>query len=204
MSELEESDLQLINDILGIDDDNTDPIFSNSNSKPIQQPRKLITSNSYQPTTAQTIEDDDDFLWSTSSESDSPPIVEQIPSKSKIDNHPKKFDNHPIKCTAIYVGGTDLPDGITTSSSDPHFCSSLICISCDLKVSRYFDKKWKQGTDYLFLRNNYPETVSKNLIPAKGWCAYCCQCTFCEEEKARKLPSFSNWVCRGHKVEVPF
>lgn len=212
MSELEESDLQLINDILGIDNDNSDPIFTNP-TKPTIQSNNLTTSNSYQPTNVQASKEDDDFLWSTSSESlsDSHSPRETLPSKPKSSSNYTENtqitgnQSHSVKCTGIFVGGTDLPEGITTSSSDPHFCSSLICISCDMKVSRYFNKRWKPGTDYLFLRNNYPETVSQNLIHAKGWCAYCCQCTFCEEEKTRRLPSFSsNWVCRGHKIEVPF
>jgi hypothetical protein len=67
-------------------------------------------------------------------------------------------------------------------------------------VVRFADRIWKDSTDYLFLRNNYPDTVQQNLLPAPRWCAYCCQCTFCHEQKLRKLPPFStNWVCRGHR-----
>lgn len=212
MSGLDESDLQLINDILAIENDLSDPIFGNSVNSTLPR-NNLTTSTSYQSNFNQNSKNNNDLIWSTSSDS-SPASTPRDPLPSNENKNTNNItrkspisenQSFPMKCSAIFVGGTDLPDGITTNSSDPHFCTSLICISCDHKVSRYLDKRWKAGTDYLFLRNNYPNTVSQNLIPAKGWCAYCCQCTFCEEEKTRKLPSFSsNWVCRGHKIEIPF
>jgi hypothetical protein len=88
---------------------------------------------------------------------------------------------------------------MTSDVGDPHHCSTLFCVSCDHEVIRFLNRKWRESTDYLFLRNNYPNTVSQNLLPAPRWAAYCCQCTHSSEQATRKLPPFStNWVCRGH------
>ena len=103
------------------------------------------------------------------------------------------------KCITPYIGGPDLEVGLTTDILSPKFCSNLICVSCDHKVIRFPNYRWAPSTNYLFLRNNYPDTVQKNLIPAPGVCAYCCQCTFCEETKLHPLNTFdSTWACRGH------
>ena len=103
------------------------------------------------------------------------------------------------KCVQICLGGTDLSPGYMNDTLEPHFCNNLFCLSCDHPVIRFNDRRWDKSTNYLFLRNNYPDTVQPNLYVAYGWCAYCCQCTFCEEKEIRKLPPFSsNWICRGH------
>jgi hypothetical protein len=104
------------------------------------------------------------------------------------------------KCSHVFLGGTHLQDGVTLSEDNPYFCTSLFCISCDHPVLRFRDRMWSDTTNYLFLRNNYPDTVAANLLRTPRWCAYCCQCTFQHEQKLRKMPPFStNWVCRGHQ-----
>ena len=106
---------------------------------------------------------------------------------------------NPKKCTMTCIGGPDLESGITREISSPKFCSNLICINCDHKVIRFPNYKWAPKTDYLFLRNNYPNSVDKNLIPQQGVCAYCCQCKFLEESRTKTLSSFdTTWACRGH------
>jgi hypothetical protein len=105
-----------------------------------------------------------------------------------------------VKCVQVFIGGTDLTEGRTADVSDPHSCSNMFCISCDHRVIRFPDRKWRDGTDYMFLRNNYPNAVAPNLMHAPRWAAYCCQCTFCSEQATRKVPAFStNWVCLGHE-----
>ena len=104
------------------------------------------------------------------------------------------------KCTTPCIGGPDLEAGMTEDLTCPKFCTNLICVSCDHKVIRFPNFRWAPSTNYLFLRNNYPDTVKKNLIPAPGVCAYCCQCTFCEETTTKHLTTFnSTWACRGHR-----
>jgi hypothetical protein len=154
--------------------------------------------------------DDDEFVKSIlGPDDDNDPLF--TPSHSPVSiGHPKSPSNrqtanfesssNPLKCVHLFLGGTSLTDGITVDSNDPHFCSNMFCISCDHLVIRIPNRRWKESTDYLFLRNNYPDTVKQNLIPAARWCAYCCQCTFCQEQELKKLPPFStNWVCRGHR-----
>ncbi|OHT06988.1 hypothetical protein TRFO_24873 [Tritrichomonas foetus] len=239
MSELDESDIQLLNDLLN--SDSSDPIFTDKKNNNFAGKEAINKSSNFgnqasfqknvvpnPPSQEQSSFKDtiNDFDFDSSFDSPSPRSPKGKFGDSSFDDHNHIFDspNHdfdsfsspkhskqPIsqkssneirKCSSICLGGTDLPVGMTVDSSDPHFCSSLICISCDLKVSRYPDKRWKAGTDYLFLRNNYPDKVHQNLITATGYCAFCCQCTFCEENTLRKLSSFSsNWVCRGHKID---
>ena len=136
------------------------------------------------------------------SESSKP--VSKTNTKIKTNQERKRKPNpnsNTIKCTQIFVGGTDLKPGITTTS-DPHFCSNLFCLSCDHPVIRFENSQWSKDTDYLFMRNNYPEKVQSHLIRSNGYCAYCCQCTFYSENSLRKLSSYSsNWVCLGHSSD---
>ena len=118
--------------------------------------------------------------------------------------HKPNSNANSIKCTQIFVCGTDLQPGITTPS-DPHFCNNLFCLSCDHPVIRFENYQWAKDTDYLFMRNNYPEKVQSKLIRSNGYCAYCCQCTFYSENSLRKLSSYSsNWVCLGHSSDDEF
>jgi hypothetical protein len=103
------------------------------------------------------------------------------------------------KCRELYVGGTRLALGITIAPTEPRCCSNIACIHCDHVVVRFADARWKDFVNPLFLRNNYPQRLSDGLFRQVGWCAFGCQCTFCEEFGPVKLsPVKSNWVCRGH------
>lgn len=118
---------------------------------------------------------------------------------SKSPRSPVPSGSHNVKCTGIYLGGTGLDVGVTVFPDQPCFCSNLSCLSCDHIVLRFPDARWKKETNYLFLRNNYPNQVDRNLLRAPGWCAFCCQCTFREERTTTRLSTFAtNWVCRGH------
>jgi len=103
------------------------------------------------------------------------------------------------KCAKIFIGGTDILPGWTENVLNPHFCTNLQCLKCDHIVLRFPDSQWDKSTDYLFLRNNYPNTVSKKLIKSFGYCAFCCQCTHIDTNQVQGLSGFeTNWVCRGH------
>lgn len=103
------------------------------------------------------------------------------------------------KCTELYIGGTDMKTGMTTSVTNHCSCSSLFCISCDFPVIRFEDRRWDGEVPYLFLRNHYPHSVQTKLKVAKGYCAYCCQCRSVDTNKELKLNPFSGtWVCKGH------
>lgn len=178
MSGLNPDDLEIIKEILGPEDDDDDPIFGKSShpanpqkNTPIVIPPKPSINNT------------NDSI-----------CISNTPTLHGIPNGPFQ------KCTSVCIGGSDLPVGMTTEEDGPRVCSSLSCVKCDHNVLRFPDRRWKKTTDYLFLRNNFPEKVQQNLVPAPGWCAYCCQCQFCEERESKKLPQYSSsWVCRGHK-----
>jgi hypothetical protein len=103
------------------------------------------------------------------------------------------------RCVAIYLGGTALQPGMTAAPTEPRFCTNLSCVGCDHIVLRFPNARWRRSVDCLFLRLNYPNRVDGGLCPAPGFCAFCCQCTFREEEATQRLSPFaSNWVCRGH------
>ncbi|KAK8895807.1 hypothetical protein M9Y10_013692 [Tritrichomonas musculus] len=194
MSELNQDELDIIKDILGTDED--DPIFgnrsgnTNGNNNAFPPSKKSeSSSSSYTYSSSITKSAPISPKLSVNPMSTSTSTSEGVPTFSKVQ-----------KCSSVCIGGPNIPIGMTTEMSGPRTCSSLSCISCDHNVLRFSDRRWKKSTDYLFLRNNFPENVQQNLILAPGWCAYCCQCTFCEEQNVKKLPAYSsNWICRGHK-----
>ncbi|CAG0891802.1 unnamed protein product [Darwinula stevensoni] len=90
----------------------------------------------------------------------------------------------------------DVGDVITTE--DDRACDRLHCTGCDLKVLTFDDMRWDFGTDYLFLRNNYP-AVGGKLVPSSGSRAYGCQCSHRSVRglQAQKEKSLK-WVCGMH------
>jgi hypothetical protein len=69
-----------------------------------------------------------------------------------------KPDGH-HKWSTLFVGETALIDGVTIDANDLHFCTNRFCISCDHLVIRFNDRRGKETADYLFLRNNSPDTL---------------------------------------------
>lgn len=187
MNDLSDGDMEFIKDILGPEDsdDDLDDILHPSQPKNLDvRPVANLSSMRSPPRSP-----------SVGSSTSSPRKLE--PSHQRRGS---RFGGPAQKCIQICLGGTALPVGRTQDAQSPHFCSNLFCISCDHMVIRFGDRRWNKSTDYLFLRNNYPDKVEQNLMYAPGWCAYCCQCTFREEQGIQRLAPFStNWVCRGHK-----
>lgn len=172
MNELSDDDAEFWEAILNSDDDSSDDLPRNLGSR---LPAKPASPRSPDHTTSP---------------------IRVAPTRQRSSS---RVESPLKKCVQVCLGGTRVPVGMTTDLDDPHFCSNLFCISCDHIVVRFPDRRWKESTDYLFLRNNYPDTVQKNLLFAPGYCAFCCQCTFAEENGVKKLPPYStNWVCRGH------
>jgi hypothetical protein len=181
MGDLTPDDDAFIRDILGPDDDDDsdeDPIFGRAGARPVAAPSRCPVAQF--------------------------PIPKRSPRSPSAGSSRRQTSfarpGDVMKCSHVFLGGTHLKDGITIDEDNPSFCTSLFCISCDHPVLRFRDRMWSGATDYLFLRNNYPDTVAANLLRAPRWCAFCCQCTFQHEQKLRKMPPFStNWVCRGHR-----
>ncbi|KAF0980106.1 hypothetical protein FDP41_000884 [Naegleria fowleri] len=68
----------------------------------------------------------------------------------------------PRKCSAAFIGNSSDGLGINTYMSFKR-CDDLRCMKCDFKVIIFDGKKWKSDVNYLFFRNNYPDTVKKGL-----------------------------------------
>ena len=106
------------------------------------------------------------------------------------------------KCSTTYLSNRHDSFGINTFLT-PKRCSDLRCMKCDFKVINFDGKKWKDDVNYLFFRNNYPETVKKGFEEKEfpDHTSYCCQCswiTVSDRTSAKNLTSL-NWYCGGHK-----
>ncbi|XP_032324209.1 protein C8orf37 homolog isoform X2 [Camelus ferus] len=60
-------------------------------------------------------------------------------------------------CSPVYLGGSAVPCGIGTNTSQRAFsltraCDRLRCVACDFWVVSYDDHRWDRSCDYLFFR----------------------------------------------------
>lgn len=104
------------------------------------------------------------------------------------------------QCYVVYLGGTDVNFGISTSTSK-RACCHMHCCRCDFQVVVFEDFAWNETADYLFFRNNFPDVnkLRLKLVWKHGWRAYCCQCqwrsvavlTSAQQEKL-------SWTCAPH------
>ncbi|KAL3244061.1 hypothetical protein MRX96_019629 [Rhipicephalus microplus] len=105
-----------------------------------------------------------------------------------------------IQCFIVYLGGTDVVFGVSTSASR-RACSHIHCCKCDFQVAVFEDYVWGETADYLFFRNIFPDVkrLRSRLVRKLGWRAYCCQCHWrsvveLESAQQRRLP----WMCARH------
>ncbi|XP_056142310.1 cilia- and flagella-associated protein 418 [Lampris incognitus] len=106
------------------------------------------------------------------------------------------------KCCPVYLGGTSITNGIGTTMSQ-RSCDQLRCTSCDFRVLMFNDYVWDSSCDYLFLRNNVPDSqkLGSKLKRRQGARAYACQCSWFS---ARELVDLRDqlqlrWVCGKHQ-----
>ena len=86
-------------------------------------------------------------------------------------------------------------------------CDNLLCVNCDLKIVSFDNYRWSYDTDYLFLRNNFPdfERLKSKLIQTGGCRAYACQCqhrsvnTILDVQSEQEL----KWSCMKHWMMRP-
>ncbi|XP_037283583.2 cilia- and flagella-associated protein 418 isoform X1 [Rhipicephalus microplus] len=105
-----------------------------------------------------------------------------------------------IQCFIVYLGGTGVVFGVSTSASR-RACSHIHCCKCDFQVAVFEDYVWGETADYLFFRNIFPDVkrLRSRLVRKLGWRAYCCQCHWrsvveLESAQQRRLP----WMCARH------
>nr|XP_045361396.1 cilia- and flagella-associated protein 418 isoform X2 [Camelus bactrianus] len=110
-------------------------------------------------------------------------------------------------CSPVYLGGSAVPCGIGTNTSQRAFsltraCDRLRCVACDFWVVSYDDHRWDRSCDYLFFRNNMPEfhKLKTKLVKKKGTRAYACQCSWRTIEDLTDLQTDHQlrWVCGKH------
>lgn len=85
-------------------------------------------------------------------------------------------------------------------------CDNLRCLDCDLAVLAVDGFCWDDTTDYLFLRNNYPDMASlrARLEPQRSVRAYACQCQHRSVDEPLTVGSDGSlkWVCAGHGLDT--
>lgn len=105
-----------------------------------------------------------------------------------------------VKCFPfVYLSNTD-EDGLSKSNTI-RSCNSLRCTSCDFNVVSYKNYAWTEATDYLFLRNNYPDDdkLMTNLYKNYNSRSYCCQCRSITINTRTKMNTTDlTWVCARH------
>ncbi|BHF75517.1 hypothetical protein SprV_0501861300 [Sparganum proliferum] len=105
-----------------------------------------------------------------------------------------------LECSSLLIGGCEYSPGLTCNGIN-RSCDRLRCLGCDHEVLIFDGKEWTKSTDYLFLRNNYPDTVSlkKNLLAKRNSRAFCCQCSWTNATRLTRIdPTKINWICTRH------
>ncbi|KAK7067276.1 hypothetical protein SK128_019012 [Halocaridina rubra] len=105
------------------------------------------------------------------------------------------------RCANVSIGGTSMPIGLATSATQ-RSCSTLRCLQCDSPVVSFDGFTWTDETDYLFLRNNYPDMdrLLSHLDSSRGSRAYACQCKFRSVSNELDLDDDKDlqWICGKH------
>jgi hypothetical protein len=111
------------------------------------------------------------------------------------------------RCCQVVLGDALTQRGLRTSSFSPCVCDALLCSQCNFKVLFFPRMRWQSSADYLFFRNNMPNTekLSTRLERSEQSGAYCCQCqcaSVLASEGKRLLTIGSaqdpQWICTGH------
>ncbi|KAG0718458.1 Protein C8orf37 [Chionoecetes opilio] len=125
-----------------------------------------------------------------------PPLPPRLPSRAGGGVAPGGS-----KCSSPCLAGTAVPAGIPTGVT-LRACDCLRCLKCDMAVVTVDGFCWSRATDYLFLRNNYPDLsrLRARLEPRRGARAYACQCQHCSftEPTTVAQDGTVKWVCGGH------
>ncbi|KAK8787629.1 hypothetical protein V5799_022596 [Amblyomma americanum] len=77
-------------------------------------------------------------------------VPNSVPAENKL------LSRKTAQCFVVYLAGTDVVFGVSTSASK-RACSHIHCCRCDFQVAIFEDFAWDQSTDYLFFRNSAPD-----------------------------------------------
>ncbi|KAK4299757.1 hypothetical protein Pmani_027977 [Petrolisthes manimaculis] len=105
------------------------------------------------------------------------------------------------RCSVAYLGGTAVMKGFSQGATQ-RACDRLRCLGCDLGVIIIDGFAWIPHTDYLFLRNNYPNMARLRacLDSRRDTRAYACQCQYRSASSLTKVGEEKGlkWTCGGH------
>lgn len=111
------------------------------------------------------------------------------------------------RCQTVYLGHAERG---RSSGFKQLCCDRLKCTACDFAVIDFIDYAWKETSDYLFFRNNFPvdrlrpdtRKLEAGLVSQPGTVAQCCQCAFRSTAEVTALKDTGapvpSWRCGGH------
>ncbi|KAM3873523.1 cilia- and flagella-associated protein 418 [Diretmus argenteus] len=127
--------------------------------------------------------------------------TEQLPTGLKTEKKPS-VNPGGRRCCPVFLGGSSIATGIGTAMSK-RSCDQLRCTSCDFRVLTFDDYEWDTSCDYLFLRNNMPDSqkLRSRLKRRRGLRSYACQCSWFSARETTDLRDQSQlrWVCGKHQ-----
>eukprot|EP00658_Telonema_sp_P-2_P085915 TRINITY_DN9903_c0_g1_i1.p1 TRINITY_DN9903_c0_g1~~TRINITY_DN9903_c0_g1_i1.p1 ORF type:complete len:213 (+),score=24.94 TRINITY_DN9903_c0_g1_i1:146-784(+) len=171
----------------------------------IGAPVVLVSNQSVRPSAT---DDLDDLLSSL----DGPSLASNSP-KQRVAPVQIEHSGGKRKCSSTHLGPEE------SAGAGIVCCDKLRCNRCDLKVVRFQGYAWSLGTDYLFMRYNYPDwdKLCTNLMPRKASQAYGCGCAWRSVDEVVDItPNLSEewrtktagksawhqqdgwWLCAGH------
>lgn len=128
------------------------------------------------------------------------PPPQPLQTANSKDSHSLQSDGSK-KCGKPCLSGTSVPNGMSTGVT-LRACNKLRCLVCDLAVITFEGFTWTSNTDYLFLRNNYPDVgrLRSHLESQRGSRAYTCQCQHRSIRETKYIDTEKNlkWICGGH------
>ncbi|XP_033856591.2 cilia- and flagella-associated protein 418 isoform X2 [Acipenser ruthenus] len=104
----------------------------------------------------------------------------------------------PVKTTATSHSASSSSCHVASRKT----CNQLRCTACDFRVATFDDYEWDQSSDYLFFRNNMPDSnkLKAKLVRRRGTRAYACQCSWRSIQNLVDLKTDKElkWVCGKH------
>jgi hypothetical protein len=134
--------------------------------------------------------------------SDLNPVTQRLKSvhKSSSTSELNTMDSSlsSVKCIAPHLGTSEVKEGQCTFIENRR-CNHIRCTKCDFRVVSFDNQEWDESVNYLYFRNNYPETLSKKRNSKRGSSAYCCQCSWISVDEFTRVNTGSfKWICGGH------
>jgi hypothetical protein len=135
------------------------------------------------------------------------PTISAASSSSNLNGDSSTKSIQKQRCCQVVLGNALAQRGFRASSFSPCVCNALLCSQCNFKVLFFPQMRWQSSADYLFFRNNMPNTdkLSTKLERSEQSGAYCCQCqcTSVSATEGKRVLTIGSaqdpqWICTGH------